>query len=174
MRKDIENFLQIYKELEGLVLQNYDKTIFEYESELDQTSSKKLQICRILRNYIQHNEDGFDFVAVSPSMQKFLSGLCKLEKSKELKNKDMLVKPFSRKMMSESALSAAKLLISKKLEFLPVLNEKKQLVGVITKENMIRVAYLYDLNDTLILRDVLGVIKTNKKQVLFIPAKGSA
>lgn len=145
VRRQIDNFLQTYKELEALVQQNHNKTIFEYENDLDSTDSKKLQICRILRNYIQHNEDGYDFVAISDDMQKFLESLTISEKAKELKNKDMMVKPFSKKLISESVLSAAKLLISKNLEFLPVLNEKKQLTGVVTKENMIRVAYLYDL-----------------------------
>lgn len=173
-REQIDLFLATYKELESLIDQNYGQSVFEYESALDGVLSKKLQLCRNIRNYVQHNEDGFVFVSVSDGMLEFLKGLCTQERSYLSKNDQMLLKPFVKRKVSDSVLSGAKLLISKDLQQIPVLDDDKKLVGVLTRENMIRISYLYELNDRLLFQDVLRVVKPDTKKILFVESKGNA
>ena len=51
-----DKFIETYKELESLVREKYD-SVRTYEETLQDEDSKKLQLCRIIRNYIQHKSD---------------------------------------------------------------------------------------------------------------------
>lgn len=165
---NMDDFLSTYKELESFVSQNHGQSVFEYESGLDSEIGKKLQLCRNMRNYVQHNKDGYQFVVVSEDMLAFLKGLCLQERSLLTTTKDMIVKPFVKRKLSDTVLSGAKLLVSKKLECIPVLDDDKHLVGVLNRDNMIRLSYTYELNDSLLFQDVLRVVKPTHEKLWFL------
>ena len=82
-----QKFLDLYKELEDLLRkQNNKQTILQYEEILQKNDADKLRICRQMRNYIQHHEDGNRFLVCSEEMCKFIQELINNEKgTKEIR-----------------------------------------------------------------------------------------
>lgn len=79
-KKNVDLFFAAYRGLETtLRCLQPNATVFDYENKLltsgnsnDAARGDKLKVCRILRNYAQHNADGPAFVAASPAMIQFL------------------------------------------------------------------------------------------------------
>ena len=71
-----DDFLKIYKEVEN-DLSLYNKDVLIYENSLDnQATANKIRLCRIVRNYLQHNNDQ-NFVEPTKYMISFLENLHK-------------------------------------------------------------------------------------------------
>ena len=62
----VTKFLETYKKLEAEIrLLNPNDTVYDYENRLlesDPAKAEKLKVCRINRNFIQHNADGSEFM----------------------------------------------------------------------------------------------------------------
>ena len=103
----------------------------------DQKIKNKLYLCRILRNYIQHNEDYRDFVAINDNMINFLTKEYIVAFSKITKAKDIMtpLKKFTSKSLKDNALETISFITSKKITFLPILNDDLTLVGALTPIN---------------------------------------
>lgn len=67
-------FIRIYKELEEAAKEE-GLSLFDLEQSLDEKSKKKMQLCRLMRNYIQHEND-VTFVATTDAQEDFLKKLC--------------------------------------------------------------------------------------------------
>lgn len=66
-------FLQAYKNLENTLRNKYSSTYLTFETCVATGAIKsKLQICRIMRNYIVHETDGNTFVTPSSTQVEFL------------------------------------------------------------------------------------------------------
>lgn len=121
-----DEFIITYKELENVVRDEYS-SVREYEESLDDETSKKLQLCRIMRNYIQHNVDYEKFVVITPAMQSFLTDQLRKVESKNAVLKDM--------MLSKAKYGC---FFDKKTPIMDVavtLRKKKQNVGVIVGQD---------------------------------------
>lgn len=67
-----DNFLDTFSVLDSeLKLEN--NTILEFENSLDSNSQEKLKVCRIMRNYMSHND--VTFLSVTNEQIKFLNSL---------------------------------------------------------------------------------------------------
>lgn len=119
-----DDFIRTFKELEtelGCSIRIHEETVAE------ETDAKKLQVCRILRNYIQHEADYENFIAISPGMQKYLSDYLM-----NIRRKKGIVKDFSETLTKYGSLSdqntlfdAASLLKHKNKHVLPVIQLDK-------------------------------------------------
>ena len=85
MADNITKFLETYKELEANIRTRTDITpdanesfIACYEAELektDVTARDKLRVCRVMRNFIQHNPNAKNFLMPTEAQTKFLQSL---------------------------------------------------------------------------------------------------
>lgn len=67
-----DNFLDTFSVLDSeLKLEN--NTILEFENPLDSNSQEKLKVCRIMRNYMSHND--VTFLSATNEQIKFLNSL---------------------------------------------------------------------------------------------------
>lgn len=67
-----DKFLEAYKQLEAEL--KYDsKTVLDYENSLQGTEQEQLKVCRIMRNYMSHND--MSFLETSANQVKFLNDL---------------------------------------------------------------------------------------------------
>lgn len=76
MSKMHTDFVNKYKELDALY-KNQGLDIKEVEESSSITFQSHLRFCRLMRNYISHNDDYGSFVAITPAMMKFLTDTIK-------------------------------------------------------------------------------------------------
>lgn len=115
MKKErgFEDFISAYKQLEN-TLRLRDMKVIDYENTLPEEDKKKLQLCRITRNYIQHEYDYKDFCSMSNGMIEFLE-----EKNNEILQemnimKKHIYKPKGTMMFdTDTCLSAIDTLVNK-------------------------------------------------------------
>lgn len=131
--KAVENYIEAYKELEKTVKPKYG-SVLDYEKTLSQDEMSKMQICRILRNHIQHSNDT-SFVAITPAMQAFIE-----KKTYDVQSQDGVLKDF---MVSSAkygfitgdmtVVDAAALLKKKSRTEGLVIDKKGEILGYLTK-----------------------------------------
>lgn len=130
-----DKFIESYKELEGLVREKYE-SVRAYEEQLPDEDSKKLQICRIVRNYIQHNADYEKFIQVSPGMQTFVDDLiyelhCQ---NGVLKDHMLSVAKYGCVFkVGDTVSESAAMLDKKQRDFGFVVNTGGEIIGLLTK-----------------------------------------
>lgn len=129
-----ETFLEKWKELEIAVIQ-YSKpnnNLYEYEQRKeDEAEKRKLQLCRIMRNYISHGEGGF--CEPTEEMIRFLDGEIDKLKSTQTTAEEKMVKvrPLTKDM---NILDIAMALF--RFPQVPVVDDNNRVVGIITESTL--------------------------------------
>lgn len=93
----LSKFLEAYKELEQEVRAvNPTWSVYDYELSItDSYRLEKMKICRLTRNYVQHNPDGMKFVDVTDAMINFLKReTAMLHNSRDLVKQHIYKAPF--------------------------------------------------------------------------------
>lgn len=154
--KPINDFLDVYKKLETAIsnidtkslekikwlnmiaINADDINIFWLENNTNDINiQNKLRLCRMLRNYAQHNDDYKSFIAVTSDMILFINKLLKdlgcIDKTAgQICNKIQALTEKS--LLTECCV----MLVSKKLDWLPVIDSKtNKCLGVITYNNIL-------------------------------------
>ncbi len=132
MKKECDIFLKSYKKLEE-VLTKEGKTIYEFEQELDQTAGKKLQLCRLTRNFLQHEND--IFITPTVEMISFIDAQVLSLESKYLHVKDKMTRQTALLWTEKMKDAAAKL--PKKITGIPVIDPDKNFFGLLVPESVI-------------------------------------
>ena len=154
--KPINDFLDVYKKLETAIfnidakslekikyvntsaINADDINIFWLENNTNDINiQNKLRLCRMLRNYAQHNDDYKSFIAVTSDMILFINKLLK-----DLGCIDKTAGQICKKIqaLTEKSLltECCAMLVSKKLDWLPVIDSKTNTcLGVITYSNIL-------------------------------------
>lgn len=154
--KPINDFLTIYKKLENALfdidVQNLKKVswldadnsddedinVFWLENHAkDGSIQNKLRLCRMIRNYAQHNEDYKSFLAMQSDMILFVN--------KILKDLGCIDKTAGQLCKKVQALSEKSILsdccialINKKIDWLPVVDSKSnKCLGIVTNNHIL-------------------------------------
>lgn len=125
-------FLEKYKSIEtSLRAKGID--VKEYEETLDPDDSQKLRLCRTIRNYVSHNEDGLKFIEISSEMMKFVEKLDIDINKDALKAKDIMEK---KSVITEDVIfsDAAKAL--DRFCILVVVDKNNQFLGFFTDKQL--------------------------------------
>ena len=127
-KKDYKvEYLEKYKKLEELLRQSQESpdSIFELETNYNNSKeAEKLKLCRLVRNYLQHNTD--DFIEPSEEMVKFLDSEINVIESKFLRVKDQYTRA---KAISEDLTFKEAILLLNTKNFLPVVNKDNLVIG---------------------------------------------
>ena len=75
--REIDTFLEEYKKLETAIRNETGSTVLDYENTMQQDLAEKIKVCRIMRNYAQHNADYVRFLAATADMCDFLRNMTK-------------------------------------------------------------------------------------------------
>lgn len=151
-KKDYKvEYLEKYKKLEELLKQSqgFHDSIFELETSYNNSKEgEKLKLCRLVRNYLQHNTDVF--IEPTEEMIKFLDSEIFEIESKFLRVKDQYIRS---KAISEDLTFKEAILLLNTKNFLPVVNKDNLVIGT--------------FNDTVIRKSIKNnklnnKIKTNK------------
>ena len=130
-----DKFIETYKELESAVRNEFEN-VRAYEESLPDEDAKKLQICRIIRNYIQHNADYEKFISISPDMQSFLESQVYKVRCLNGVLKDAMLSVAKYGCLfddTESVVNAASILAKKKRNSGIVVDKKGEVIGMLSK-----------------------------------------
>lgn len=130
-----DDFIRAYKMLEkaaGNISELTEPTVFMYESTLCRYPDK-LKLCRMVRNYIQHNEDYADFVAVTPAMITFLAHETARALEYTQKASDVMVRT---KPLKETDIISESLSRLKNADFIPVVRDDRTVMGVFSARSL--------------------------------------
>lgn len=129
--KQHDEFIEKYKELEKLL----DVSVREFEESLSEEDSQKMRLCRLLRNYIQHNADYEKIISISPGLQSYLDIVVTNLHRKNGVLKEHMISATKYGFINEadSILDTASLLAKKKRYSSVVLNKNGEYIGVINK-----------------------------------------
>lgn len=136
-QKNVAKFIQQYNDFEKIISASnavQARTVLEFEESLtlkDAEANQKLKVCRIVRNYIQHND--VNFVEPSKEMIDFIANLSDYVRSLEMSANDVL-KKLTPLTLSDTITDAAKKLSRNKL--MPVVDKRKICIGIVTDETI--------------------------------------
>lgn len=135
-----QEFLEQYKALEQLLRSIFgpEMSVLNYESKLSIPDADKLKVCRIIRNFLQHNPDASSFITPSKEMIAHLKNVAS-QAALELetaKDKTYKLSPIKTTMTIRQA---SKIINKTERNWAPVVDEKGFLVGIITMERLFRV-----------------------------------
>lgn len=138
MNKLTERFLKNYKTLEDVIARVYDqKNVYDYEQYLSlngkDQSAKKLQLCRLTRNFLSHENELF--IVPTKEMGIFLCTLIKDIERNEGKVKDKMTRATPIDTNATFVQAACQL---GKKSFLPVVDNEKNYIGCITQDTIIK------------------------------------
>ncbi len=128
-----EEFLEQYKGLEQLLRSTFgaEMSVLNFESKLPLSDAEKLKVCRIIRNFLQHNPDARNFIIPSKEMikhLKYVASYAMLEKE-TAKDRTYKIPPLKTNMTIRQA---SKQMNKLQREWMPIVDEKGILVGTIT------------------------------------------
>lgn len=75
MSKIHTQLIEKYKTLESLIREHYGQSVYEYEQTMEESEQKKMQLIRLQRNYIQHENDFDAFITVSDGELQLMDAL---------------------------------------------------------------------------------------------------
>jgi predicted transcriptional regulator len=180
MSDNYELFLNKYKEIESIVCKidnaPSDANIFWLEENIDDINKQnKLKLCRMLRNYIQHNNDYKNFVIISNGMIEFLDEIYNSIVAQFTKNVDMMTKCIdsgTKKNIwieTDNLIDFIKFIDKKDYQYFPILSKDNKLIGMFCYK------YLYSIisNDINIRKDTkinkyIQNFKINKSYIKFV------
>lgn len=140
-------FLGLYKELEGILRsQDRNLSILKYEEFLPQAEMEKLRVCRQMRNYIQHHEDGETFLICSEAMCDFIRALIKKEKEGRSSRIQEMIPVYTGDRLSE-----IQMLFSKNNRtWMPVSDNSGKYLGILEMLPLIRLTSRHNPNTRLL------------------------
>lgn len=133
-----QRFLEAYKLLEESIRDKTGNSVLDYENHLNRSpEGEKLQVCRILRNYASHHEDGLSFLSLS-EMTQFLQ-----EENQKFLSIHTTVETIAVKeepaYLNTSVKQCIALWDKVKVPYLPILESKRHpvVVGLLTAESLL-------------------------------------
>lgn len=134
---EVKAFLQSYSLLEETLKEKTGQSILDYENTLNRSNeAEKLKVCRILRNYASHHQDGVQFLSL-PEMTKFLESENLQFKSIHVTVEKVAVKqePITDKTNLKQAVS---LLSKAKEKYVPIIGQDRHITGILTPDSLIK------------------------------------
>ena len=148
--KNHEKFLTNYKNLESILATKTKEdmakiswiseptdnmTVYDLENHSTQEMMNKLRVCRVLRNYAQHNADAEEFLAISDKEVLFLDNVISAMKNTDPKLKDKM-KRITCPTVSDPVSSVLGLLLQKKIPYCPVTDTDGILKFVVSEHDI--------------------------------------
>lgn len=132
-----DDFLSVFKSIEVKIQEVYGSDhVFRdleamAESAGDLNYSRKLQLCRMIRNYASHNPDIHEFLPIPETTYNYLQSVYGILSNQTLKVKDKMsrIKPLT---MKDNLIQGAKRLA--RLSEIPVVDSDGVVIGIFTND----------------------------------------
>ena len=152
-----ENFLELYKEFEEAVYAAKHQTVLEYEGEVEKEKGERVRILRQVRNFLQHHADAKRFVTAGPDGNAFMK-----KETLELKKLCVTAGKLAKKVPpigpKTTGREVLEMMSKYDLHWYPVVNEEKELIGMISYRDCFRFTIAMKNIGSLFLRAAAGAI----------------
>ncbi len=172
-------YIEKYNKIESLIKKIKDAPSdanMKYLEDMVEDSSikNKLYLCRITRNYIQHNTDYKEFINISDAQLKFLDEIEDLVLGKIEKVEDIAipVKKYKIKYIDEKTIDSFTEFVKTKNNYFTILNKDDTLLGVLSIAN-IATLLIQQIKKTDKLESIDKKIYNSNKNVYKFVKKGS-
>lgn len=171
---EYELFLNKFKALEVLIPKlpeaPSDANMKWLEDNLieDLNLKNKLYLCRVTRNYIQHNTSYKDFVSINKGMIEFLDEMILFINSKLVNTKEVMIplKRMPKALEEDKICSVLELMNKKKLTILPIVKDNTilRVIDIFSLNNY----YIASRSKTKKIKDFMENTKGTKLGFLFL------
>lgn len=129
----------------------------------------KLYLCRILRNYIQHNSDFKEFISITDTMIDFLDEIKSLVLNKLTLIKTVMIpkKKLIIKKLSDSILETIIIMNSKNIDCIPIIDDNETVLTIFTKDDALQLFEKEKIKKSTKFKDLDQKKELNKNKVLF-------
>ena len=131
-----EKFIDAYRRFES-ALRKIEQTVKQYEDSLTSDLEKqgKIRMCRLIRNYIEHENSAF--VEASENMIDFLiDEATKFDESETPVKKNMIAVRYGVKE-TDLVVVAADFMTKRNVDLIPVFDDKEYATGVISRSDIV-------------------------------------
>jgi predicted transcriptional regulator len=131
-------FMEIYRRFDACLKRNGFDSVKVYEESLtnDQFKQGQVRICRMIRNYIEHENS--DFVEASDNMISFLEKITmEIDENETPVKKKMIPIKYGIKD-TDLILVAADFMIKRKAQLIPIFDKTDYAIGAITQSDIVR------------------------------------
>lgn len=139
-------YMELYRKFESLIRTAGYESVKAYEDSLSEDSKKqgKVRMCRVIRNYIEHEDQAF--VEATPKMINFIQGEIYLIDEQELPVKKKMMKTFIAE--NDPIMVAAAFIEKHKLNIIPVMNDKGFVSSAVSAMNIMKIIASGDYSKT--------------------------
>lgn len=141
-KKVTKDFLDAYKDYET-ACNRIRIAPYDYEQQMEISDNKKMQICRIVRNFLQHEKG--TFIEPSKEMVAFISKKTDLIMAKVECVKDRTYEAETVKEEESFVIAAKK--IKEKAPYIPVVDKDDICIGLLTAESIRKALVYHNLDD---------------------------
>lgn len=176
MAKEHDLFLDNYRLLEGILREKKNgQTIKEYEDELVEKNkdeyASKLRLCRTIRNYISHEKDGSQFVAIAPKMNEFIRTIIEDLDDEQMQVGKKMISITKCLIEDDLVSNACDMLKKKKIDSIPFFDKNGNFVGVFSNKSLQNAIILGKISKATKLKNILEECKYTKKDYVVISKK---
>ena len=139
-------YMELYRKFESLIRTAGYESVKAYEDSLSEDSKKqgKVRMCRVIRNYIEHEDQAF--IEATTEMINFIQGEIYLIDEQELLVKKRMMKTFIAE--NDPIMVAAAFMEKTKLNIIPVMNDKGFVSSAISAMNIMKIIASGDYSKT--------------------------
>ena len=139
-------YMELYRKFKSLIRTAGYESVKAYEDSLSEDSKKqgKVRMCRVIRNYIEHEDQAF--VEATPEMINFIQGEIYLIDEQELPVKKKMMKTFIAE--NDPIMVAAAFMEKHKLSIIPVMNDKGFVSSAISAMSIMKIIASGDYSKT--------------------------
>lgn len=143
-----------------------------FEDTLEDIKLKnKLYLCRIIRNYIQHNSDYKDFICITDGMLNFLDSVDVIVNSKLNTSENIMIplKKICFKRIEDNVLDCIAIMNSKNYDFIPIIDDNNKILGVFSTGSIVNLISSEGIKKSLKFKDLdKKYLNINKDIIKFV------
>lgn len=132
----------------------------------------KLYLCRIVRNYIQHNSDYKDFISITDNMLNFLDSIDIMVNSKLNTAENIMIplKKIQYRKINDNIFDTISFMNLKNIDYIPIIDDEYKVIGIFSISSVLNLISNDFLKKTSKFKDLdfKKYLNINKDTVKFI------
>ena len=159
IKKENAEFLVAYKTFENTLRETKSISVLDFEASHNQDEiAEKIKLCRILRNYLSHHEDGDTFITISSAMTFYLKERTSDLRKDQIKVGDVVKR--QKTLLPSDTVKTAVALVAK-YDFAPVVDNTGLFVGTVSPQMLVSAMARSKMATSTKMNEIIKVYNSN-------------